>query len=106
MATLRVESADRPAVCFCEIGGFKVDPTNPDPYNIYNPPDWQPLLKSAEEHTDVIRMMSPVRARSVDPTGSASSSAWRQFFREITIEQDHGWIRSQAGEEAAHPSYP
>ncbi len=34
MATLRGEPVDQPAVCFYEIGGFKVDPEDPDPYNI------------------------------------------------------------------------
>ena len=75
MATLRGEPVDRPAVSFYEIGGFRIDPADPDPYNIYNSPDWQPLLQLAEEHTDIIRMMSPVRARSIDPTGSASRRA-------------------------------
>ena len=82
MATLRGEPVDRPAVSFYEIGGFQVDPADPDPYNIYNSPDWQPLLRLAEECTDLIRMMSPVRARSIDPTGSASSAASSSaFFR-------------------------
>ena len=86
MATLQGRPVDRPAVNFYEIGGFKVDPANPDPYNVYNAPDWRPLLRLAEEHTDIIRMMSPVRARSVDPTGSAKSELWREFFREETID--------------------
>jgi len=88
MATLRGEPVDRPAVSFYEIGGFKIEPANPDPYNIYNAPDWGPLLHLAEERTDLIRMMSPVRARSIDPTGSATSSVWQQFFREETVEQN------------------
>lgn len=86
MATLQGRPVDRPAVNFYEIGGFKVDPANPDPYNVYNAPDWRPLLRLAEEHTDIIRMMSPVRARSVDPTGSAKSELGREFFREETID--------------------
>ncbi|MEK7675561.1 MAG: uroporphyrinogen decarboxylase family protein [Verrucomicrobiota bacterium] len=82
MATLRGEPVDRPAVSFYEIGGFPIDPADPDPYNIYNAPDWQPLLQLAEEHTDLIRMLSPVRARSIDPTGSAVGACWQEFFRE------------------------
>ena len=82
MATLRGEAVDRPPVSFYEIGGFRVDPSDPDPFNIYNSPDWQPLLELAERHTDIIRMMSPVRARSIDPAGSAAGSTWREFFRE------------------------
>lgn len=84
MATLRGEPVDRPPVSFYDVGGFKVDPGDPDPFNIYNAPDWQPLLRLCEEQTDVIRMMSPVRARSIDPSGSASGAAWQEFFREET----------------------
>ncbi len=47
---------DRPAVSFYEIGGFLVDPTDPSPYNIYNSPDWAPLLELAEQRSDLIRM--------------------------------------------------
>ena len=85
MATLRGQPVDRPAVNFYEVGGFKVDAGNPDPYNIYNAPDWQPLLNLANNHTDIIRMMSPVRARSVDPTSRTDN----QFFREETVEHDN-----------------
>lgn len=59
MATVRGEPVDRPAVSFYEIGGFKVDPSDPDPFNIYNSADWQPLLQLAEEKTDLIRMRPP-----------------------------------------------
>ena len=64
MATLRGNPVDRPAVSFYEIGGFAVDPTDPDPFNIYNAPTWQPLLQLAEEQTDLIRMRAPVVHRS------------------------------------------
>jgi hypothetical protein len=66
MATLRGEPVDRPAVNFYEVGGFLVDPADPDPFNIYNSPSWQPLLQLAEE-TDIIRMCSPLRPRSHEP---------------------------------------
>ena len=91
MATLRGEAVDRPPVSFYEIGGLPADPTDPDPYNIYNSPDWQPLLQLAEDHTDIIRMMSPVRSRSIDPTGSAGGALWHEFFREDT--RDDGETR-------------
>jgi uroporphyrinogen-III decarboxylase len=87
MATLRGEPVDRPAVNFYEIGGFKVDPDDPDPYNVYNAADWRPLLQLAEEHTDIIRLMSPVRTRSVDPSVPYSSDARREFFTEETVEE-------------------
>ncbi len=57
-ATLRGEPVDRPAVNLYEIGGFNVDPADPDEFNIYNSPDWKPLLRLAEEQTDLIRMRS------------------------------------------------
>ena len=91
MATLRGESVDRPPVSFYEIGGFRIDPSDPDPYNIYNSPDWRPLIELAEERTDIIRLMSPVRDRSIDPTGSAVGGCWHEFFREET--QDDGEVR-------------
>ncbi len=64
MATLRGEPVDRPAVNFYEIGGFEVDPSDPDEFNVYNDPSWQPLLRLAEQQTDLIRMRSPVKSRS------------------------------------------
>ena len=84
LATLRGGTVDRPPVSFYEIGGLKADPDDPDPYNVYNAPDWRPLLRLAEERTDLIRMMSPVRARSIDPTGPAGSDAWRAYMRRAT----------------------
>jgi hypothetical protein len=91
MATLRGEPVDRPPVSFYEIGGFRIDRFDPDPYNVYNSPDWQPLIELAEEHTDIIRLMSPVRDRSIDPTGSAVGERWHEFFREET--EDDGETR-------------
>ncbi len=61
MATLRGEPVDRPAVSFYEIGGFVTDRHDPSPFNIYNAPDWGPLLDLAEEKTDLIRMAVPAR---------------------------------------------
>src|SRR5512139_2195216 len=91
LATLRGQPVDRPPVSFYEIGGFRIDPSDPDPYNIYNSPDWRPLIELAEERTDIIRLMSPVRDRSIDPTGSAVGGGWHEFFREET--QDDGEVR-------------
>ncbi len=87
MATLRGEAVDRPAVNLYEVGGFMVNPDAPDPYNIYNAPDWQPLLELAHERTDIIRLMSPVRAHSFDPTGSTTGVAHDKFFQEETWEE-------------------
>lgn len=66
MAILRGQQVDRPAVNFYEIGGFAVDKSDPDPFNVYNDPSWQPLLRLAEEQTDLIRMRSPIKLRSHD----------------------------------------
>jgi hypothetical protein len=67
MATLQGRPVDRPAVNLYEIGGFAIDPSDPDPFNVYNDPSWRPLLELAEERTDLIRMRSAVSARSWDP---------------------------------------
>lgn len=60
MATLWGQPVDRPAVSFYEVGGFIVDPADPDPFNIYNDPSWQPLLRLAEEETDLMRLCVPL----------------------------------------------
>lgn len=59
MATLRGEPVDHPAVSFYEIGGFSIDRTDPSPFNIFNSPDWFPLLDLAESQTELIRMTRP-----------------------------------------------
>lgn len=59
MATLAGRPVDRPAVSFYEIGGFAVDPNDPDEFNVYNSSDWKPLLQLAENETDLIRMRTP-----------------------------------------------
>ncbi|UCG59573.1 MAG: hypothetical protein JSU70_08660 [Phycisphaerales bacterium] len=66
MATIRGQAPDRPAVNFYEIGGIEVDASDQDEFNVYKDPSWQPLLKLAEEQTELIRMRSPVRSRSFD----------------------------------------
>jgi hypothetical protein len=82
MATLCGRPVDRPAVNFYEVGGFKVDPSDPDEFNIYNDPSWRPLLELAEEQTDLIRMRSPVRSRSHEVTSDTSEGSCRdEFFK-------------------------
>lgn len=61
MATLRGDPVDRPPVNFYEIGGWILDPDDPDPFNIYNGPGWRELIHLAETETDLIRMMAPAR---------------------------------------------
>lgn len=74
--TLRGEAVDRPAVNFYEIGGFLVRPDDPDPYNIYHSFEWQPLLRLAEEQTDLIRMIKP-----------------RTLFRHAELRERHVAVR-------------
>ena len=84
MATLNGKTVDRPAVSFYEIGGLKMDPSDKDPFNIYNDPSWRPLLRLAEEHTDLIRMRSAVRAQSHEPrdtSGSQPKPIREEFFK-------------------------
>lgn len=92
MATLRGEPVDRPAVNFYEIGGFEIDPSDPDKFNVYNDPSWRPLLQLAEEQTDLIRMRSPVRSRSHEveelPDRPRAESWWAEFFKTEKYEQD------------------
>ncbi len=70
MATLRGESVDRPAVCFYEIDGYRQRSDDPDPYNIYTHPSWQPLLTLAREQSDRI-VMCDVPFRDAPPDALA-----------------------------------
>jgi len=83
MATLRGEPVDRPAVSFYEVGGFHVDPSDPDEFNVYNDTSWQPLLRLVEERTDLIRMRSPIRLRSHEAMAAKSAVDNRRdkFFK-------------------------
>ncbi len=89
MATLRGEPVDRPAVSFHEIGGFIVHPHDKDEYNIYNSPSWQPLLEMAEEQTDIIRMVSPVRAQSHLAWDGSDKIGVRNQYAEEKSWEDH-----------------
>ena len=90
MATLKGEVVDRPCVNFYEIGGFLVNPDDPDKYNIYNSPSWQSLLNLAENHTDIIRMVSPVRAQShLSWNGSTTEDIRKQFVEEQVWEENN-----------------
>lgn len=89
IATLRGEAVDRPAVNFYEIGGFLVDPNDKDEYNIYNSQSWKPLLDLAENHTDIIRMVSPVRAQShLSWDGSSNTNTRSRYVKEETWEEN------------------
>ena len=81
MATLRGQAVDRPAVCFYELGGFKMDPDDGDPYNVYNDPSWRPLLELAEKESDIIRICKPARK-------PASHNCRDRFFSNKTWAAD------------------
>jgi uroporphyrinogen-III decarboxylase len=81
MATLNGQPVDRPAVNFYEVGGFEVDPTDPDEANVYNDPSWRPLLQLAEEQTDLIRM------RKIDLKPAAHTRR-DEFFQHTKFVQD------------------
>src|SRR5450759_1666267 len=90
IATLKGEAVDRPAVNFYEIGGFLVNPNDPDEYNIYNSLSWQPLLNLAENHTDIIRLVSPIRAQShLSWDGSTNVGIRKQFVAEKVYEENN-----------------
>lgn len=88
-ATLKGEPVDRPAVSFHEIGGFLIDPKDPDPYNIYNSPSWQPLLDMAYNQTDIIRMVSPVRAQSHLSWNGSSNSGIREKYVDQKVWEEN-----------------
>ncbi len=56
MATIRGQAVDRPPVSFYELNGLDEVPADPDPFNIYSHPSWQPLLDLTREKTDRIVM--------------------------------------------------
>jgi hypothetical protein len=48
-------------VSFYEIGGWRPNPDDPDPWNIYNGPGWRDLVDLAENHTDILRFAGAVQ---------------------------------------------
>ncbi len=56
MATLNGQAVDRPAVSFYEINGLDEHADDPDPFNIYSHPTWEPLIRLARERSDRIVM--------------------------------------------------
>jgi uroporphyrinogen-III decarboxylase len=90
IATIKGKAVDRPAVSFYEIGGFIVDPNDPDEYNIYNSPSWQPLLSMAENHTDIIRLVSPIRAQShLSWAGSTTADIRNHYIEKEVWEENN-----------------
>lgn len=75
--TLRGLPVDRPPVSFYEIDGNQ-DETDPSPFNIYNSPDWKPVLELARERTDrIVSVRVPIVDAAEDPLQELTTSrAW------------------------------
>ena len=80
LATFAGQPADRPPVNFYEIGGWKANPDNPDPWNIYNGPGWRELVDLAENHTDIMRFAGPIQHPHPDNARDRffTSESWEQ----------------------------
>lgn len=81
MATLAGRPVDRPPVSFYEIGGWKANADDPDPWNIYNGPGWRELAALAEGHTDIMRFAGPIQHAHPD-------NARGRFFKYDHWEKD------------------
>ncbi|MEI6217389.1 MAG: uroporphyrinogen decarboxylase family protein [bacterium] len=80
LATLAGKPVDRTPVSFYEIGGWKADPDDPDPWNIYNGPGWRELVDLAESHSDIMRFAGPIQHAHPDNARSEffSSESWEK----------------------------
>ena len=72
---------DRPPVSFYEIGSWRLNPGDPDPWNVFNGPGWRALVDLAENHTDIMRHAGPMQRPHPD-------NAWGQFFTAESWEKD------------------
>ena len=87
-ATLNGNKVDRPAVSFYEIGGFNINPDDPDKYNVYNSPSWKPLLQRTRDDTEVSRLTSPVRAESHSSwSGNSKAGSGNQIVEQSVWEE-------------------
>lgn len=88
MHTFAGRTVDRPAVCFYEINGFTQNPRDPDKFNIYRDPSWQPLLALAREKSDVLvstyaQVLDHGRKVDIVPGELSSSSVEEEGNRRI-----------------------
>ena len=94
MATLRGEEVDRPPVSFYEIDGYRQHPGDPDPYNIYSHPSWQPLLELARERSDRIVMWGvPFRGAPPDPLAALTHREIEDTFGVDAETHEQGGTR-------------
>jgi hypothetical protein len=95
MATLRGEPVDRPAVCFYEINGLDERTDDPDSYNIYSHPSWEPVIALARERTDRIVMRPvPFINRNPDPLADQTEI---QLWENGTSRYERTTIRCAGG---------
>jgi hypothetical protein len=72
--TLRGLPVDRPPVSFYEIDGNQ-DENDSDPFNIYNAPDWKPVLDLARQKSDrIVGVHIPIVDAPQDPLQDITSS--------------------------------
>ena len=89
LRTLKGETVDRPAVNFYEIGLFKYDPSDPDPYNVQNDPSWRLLLELAEQKTDIVRAVGALASLpKIEGTEELfTTEAWEEGRSRFTRRQ-------------------
>jgi len=88
LATFKGEKVDRPAVSFYEIGGWKME-ADGDEFNVWNDDSWRPLVKMAEEYTDIMRMVSPRWIVDDEMASITKRETWREgdsIFTRTTIK--------------------
>ena len=88
LATFKGEKVDRPAVSFYEIGGWKME-ADGDEFNVWNDNSWRPLVKMAEEYTDIMRMVSPRWIVDDEMASITKTETWREghsIFIRTTIK--------------------
>jgi hypothetical protein len=105
MRTLQGLPVDRPAVNFYEIGGFDINPADPDDFNIYNDRSWKPLLELAENETDLIRMRYPrsVPSKTNRRDEFFSTETWiegRSRFTRTTVKAGKRTLTSMSRRDA------
>ncbi len=89
MATLKGKQVDRPPVSFYELNGLDENSNDPDPYNIYSHPSWQPLLDLTREKTDRIVMRSVAFSDArADSTGKVLEVKTREENDSRLTERD------------------
>ena len=84
---IRGQDTDRSAVNFYEIGGFDIDTSDQDPFNVYSSSSWVELINFAMRETDLIFLRT---AKQI-----SRNEAYDEFFsREEHIEGESRFTRT------------